>query len=365
MANKRGNCGICLVIIIILLLWLAWPFLNPNTESILSHQMHGKLTGQDAISDSTVYGVGGTDLGIIVKHDSQYCFLFGDTFSSTSSMTGNWRSNTMAISDDTDPSDGIAIDSWILEPGTAFAKELIPSLKVDNVEMTCIPTTAVSLNGNLYVYYMSVRHWSDTGGIWTCNNASIAISEDNGQTFSKVSNMSWDGDSNFILFSAVQPNTDSDDFLYFLSTPSGRFGSCYLSRVSPSGILNETAYEYCSSTSSEDEAIWSSSENEAAPIFTSPVGEVSVMWNVYLEKWTAFYTDNEAFSIVLRTADFLWGPWSEPITIVDASEYPSLYGSYVHPDLVENEGETVYFIMSIFSQYNTYVMSVDLSSISS
>ncbi|MDF1541162.1 MAG: DUF4185 domain-containing protein [Candidatus Thorarchaeota archaeon] len=363
MAKKRGTCGLCLVIIIILLLWLAWPFFNPSIESNLSHQMHGKLTGQDAISDSTVYGVGGTDLGIIVKHNGQYCLLFGDTFSSTTSMTGNWRSNTMAISEDTDPSDGITIDSWILEPGTPFAKELISSLKVDNVEMTCIPTTAVSLNGNLYVYYMSVRHWSITGGVWTCNNASVAVSVDNGQTFSKMTNISWDGDGNFVLFGAVQPFSESDDYLYLLSTPAGRFGSCYLSRVEPSQILNISAYGYFSDISSSDEITWSSEVSDASPTFSSPVGEVSVMWNDYLSKWTAFYTDNEAFSIVMRTSDHLWGPWSEPHTIVDADEYPSLYGSYVHPDFVENEGEIVYFIMSVFSQYNTFVMSVNVSSL--
>ncbi len=363
MAKNRGTCGLCLVIIIILLLWLAWPFLNPSIESNLSHHMHGKLTGQDAISDSSVYGVGGTDLGIIVKHNSQYCFLFGDTFSSTTSMTGNWRSNTMAISEDTDPSDGITIDSWILEPGTAFAKELIPSLKVDNVEKTCIPTAALSLNGNLYIYYMSVRHWSDTGGLWTCNNASIAVSLDDGQTFSKMSNISWDGDSNFVQFGTAQPYSESDDYLYLLGTPAGRFGSCYLCRVNFTQILNITAYNYFSGISSADDVTWSNEISDSTSIFPYPVGEVSVMWNDYLSKWTAFYTDNEEFSIVLRTSDNLWGPWSEPVTIVDAAEYPSLYGSYVHPDFIENEGEVVYFIMSIFSEYNTFVMSVNVSSL--
>ncbi|MCK5240052.1 MAG: DUF4185 domain-containing protein, partial [Candidatus Thorarchaeota archaeon] len=224
-------------------------------------------------------------------------------------------------------------------------------------------TAAVSFNGIIYVYYMSVRHWSSTGGIWTCNNASIAVSDDDGQTFSKMTNVSWNGESNFILFGTVQPFSESDDYLYLLSTPSGRFGSCYLSRVVPSQILNISAYEYYSGVSPTDDVLWSGEDDEAISIFSSPVGEVSIMWNEYLQKWTAFYTDNEAFSIVIRIADDIWGPWSDSMTIVDATEYPSLYGSYVHPDLVENEGEVVYFIMSIFSEYNTYVMSVNVSSL--
>jgi len=177
--------------------------------------------------------------------------------------------------------------------------------------------------------------------------------------------MSWDGDSNFIQFGVVQPFSDSDDYIYLLSTPSGRFGSCYLSRVAPENILNISSYEYYTETSTLNEPIWSTNEEDAALVFSAPVGEVSVMWNEYLEKWTAFYTDNIAFSIVLRTADYLWGPWSDEVTIVDDSEYPYLYGSFIHPDLVENDGETVYFIMSIFTQYNTFVMSVDLGSLAS
>ncbi len=362
MSGKKIGLSVFLLVLILFLAFLYFPGFNPDSSPNLPHQLHGQLTGVNATSDSTVYGVGGTDLGIIVKHGTEFLFFFGDTFSSTTSMSGNWRSNTAAKSSDTDPSDGISLEDWIINPTTGLAKELISSYKVDNIEKTCIPTAAVSLNGLLYVYYMSVRHWSITGGVWTCNNASIAVSTDNGQNFSKMNNISWAGDSNFIQFGVVQP-VESEEYVYLLSTPSGRFGSCYLSRVDPLGILNISNYQYLSGVSVSDEPTWSSNPDDATPIFSSPVGEVSVMWNEYLEKWTVFYTDNEAFSIVLRTADNLWGQWSDPITIVDATEYPSLYGSFVHPDLVEDNGEVVYFIMSIFDQYNTFVMSVDVSSL--
>jgi len=362
MPRKRVNYSICLLILIIILIGLWWPGFNPEQNTNLPHQMHGQLTGKDATVDSTDFGVGGTDLGIIFKHGSNFLFFFGDTFSSES-MTGNWRSNTLAISTDTEPSNGIALDHWIMDPTAGLAKELISSLKVDNIEMTCIPTAAVSLDGIIYVYYMSVRHWSTTDGMWTCNNASIAVSVNNGQTFSKMTNISWDGASNFVLFSAVQPYDESEEYLYLLSTPSGRFGACYLSRVNPTKILNISEYNYFSGLSSTNVTIWSTEMSDAEAVFPSPVGEVSVMWNEYLGKWTAFYMDSVAFSIVLRTADDLWGVWSEPITIVDHTEYPSLYGAFVHPELVEDNGEVVYFIMSIFSEYNTFVMSVNVSSL--
>ncbi len=365
MPGKKTGVIVAVLIILLFLAYIYFPGLSPNPTPNLPHQQHGQLTGQDAISDSTPYGVGGTDLGIIVKHGTKFLYFFGDTFESASTMSGNWRSNTLAKSTDADPSDGISLDEWVLNPTTGLAKELISSLKVDYDEVTCIPTAAVSLNGILYVFYMSVIHWSTTGGIWTCNNASIAISTDDGQNFSKMTNISWAGDSNFVLFGAVQPYDESDEYLYLLSTPAGRFGSCYLCRVNPAQILNSSAYSYFSGVSTSEESTWSTDYDKAISIFSSPVGEVSVMWNEYLEKWTAFYTDNVNYAIVLRTADSLWGEWSDPIVIVDATEYPSLYGSFIQPELVEENGEIVYFIMSVYNAYNTFVMSVDLSSLSS
>ncbi|MBE0527367.1 MAG: DUF4185 domain-containing protein, partial [Candidatus Thorarchaeota archaeon] len=121
MPSKRGNCGICLLIIIIILIGLWWPGFTPNPDLYLPHQMHGQLTGQDATVDSTTFGVGGTDLGFIVKHGTEFLFFFGDTFSSTDSMTGNWRSNTIAKTTDTLPSDGISLNEWILDPTTGLA----------------------------------------------------------------------------------------------------------------------------------------------------------------------------------------------------------------------------------------------------
>lgn len=323
------------------------------------------MTGENALTDSTPYDVNGTDLGIILKHNGKYYYIFGDTFGCGFYLGNNWRSNTMAYSTDTDPSNGIVIDGWILNPTTGYAKELISSAKIDFVEMTCIPTAAVSFDGNIYIYYMSVSHWGAVGGNWECNNASIAVSTDNGQTFVKMDTISWTGEGNFVQFGVAQTNSvlTSEDYLYLLATPAGRFGACYLCRVLCTNILDQSEYEYYSGKDDLENPIWVTSESEVEAIFSSPVGEISIMWNEYLNKWTVYYFDNIQFAVVVRTAENIWGPWSSTQKIVGATEYPSLYGSFVHPDLVENNGQTVYFIMSIFSVYNTFVMSVDLSSL--
>ena len=128
--------------------------------------------------------------------------------------------------------------------------------------------------------------------------------------------------------------------------------------------MNQSAYEYYSDSDSFDNPIWSSIHAAAISIFPAPVGELSIMWNAFLNKWTIFYFDTIAYDIVLRTADNLWGPWSAPQAIVGGAEYPTLYGSYIHSDFVENAGEVVYFVMSKFDVYNTFILSVDLGSLS-
>ena len=87
----------------------------------------------------------GTDLGIIVKFNGTFRYIFGDTFggefTTQDDMAGkevNSRSNVMAVSTDDDFTDGITINYWFND--TTKARELVSSLKTDNVEMTTIPT---------------------------------------------------------------------------------------------------------------------------------------------------------------------------------------------------------------------------------
>ncbi|MFX0091524.1 MAG: DUF4185 domain-containing protein, partial [Candidatus Hodarchaeota archaeon] len=291
MVNRKAAIILCLVIVIsvVALAWLMqlFPWQRPDT---LPHQMHAQLTGEEALNDTTAVDVSGTDLGIVVKHNGVYRYIFGDTFGVGQFMVTNWRSNTMAYSEDTKASDGIMLKGWIRDPLSGQAKELISSLKKDNIEMTCIPTTAVSLGGKLYIYYMSVRHWHPVPGRWDCNNASIAVSTNDGQTFTKISNISWPGESKFIQFGLAQDSRLQavGSYLYLLATPSGRFNSSYLCRIQPSEILNQLAYGYYSGKDTAGNPIWTSDYTKAKEIIPAPVGELSVMWNSYLQKWTVF-----------------------------------------------------------------------------
>ena len=351
--------------------------LNPAQPEALQSGLIGQLTGKDGFNDTTLFNVKGTDLGIVTKYQGQFRYIFGDTFG-TDFMTIEswdplslkdyaWRSQTMALSNDTDPSDGILLNDWIKDPISGNATELFPSRKDANgtTELTCIATTAVTINTSFYIFYMSVKNWGSNGHNWICNNASIAYSTD-GEHFAKMENMSWPGSSNYIQFAFVQDNRSSgliSDEIYFLTAPGNRYGGAYLVKVHKNQLLNQSAYRYLSLVDANNTPVWSSNMNAAKRVIPPTIGELSVMWDKYLEKYVVIYTDIAHSGICLRVAEDLWGPWSAPYLIAHARDYPGLYGAFLHPDLVENNGQQIYFIMSRWSVYNTFVIRVDLTMI--
>jgi len=355
--------------------WLLITQLGPAQPQALQNELIGQLTGKDGFNDTTRFNVIGTDLGIVTKYQGQFRYIFGDTFGTDfmtieswdpfSTKDYAWRSQTMALSNDTDPSDGILLNDWIKDSPSGNATELFPSGKdmSRTTELTAIATTAVTINTSFYIFYMSVKSWGSTGHNWICNNASIAYSSD-GAHFFKMNNMSWPTFSNCIQFAFVQDNRSTgliSDEIYFLTAPGNRNGGAYLVKVDKNQLLNQSAYRYLSLVDANNTPVWSSNMNAAKCVIPPTVGELSVMWDKYLEKYVVTYTDIAHSGICLRVAEELWGPWSAPYLIAHARDYPGLYGAFLHPDLVENNGQQIYFIMSRWNVYNTFVLRVDLT----
>src|SRR3954471_8609773 len=95
--------------------------------------------------------------------------------------TRTGRSNVLVRSTDPNLADGMYF-ATAATASNGLAKELIPSQKVDNVEITVIPTAGISVGTRQYLGFMSVRHWG-APGYWDTNRAGIAYSDDNGQTW--------------------------------------------------------------------------------------------------------------------------------------------------------------------------------------
>ncbi len=329
------------------------PDIAPTVTAVM------QLTGADSPNRTDRYDVYGTDLGSFFEHEDKLFIVFGDTFGKrepgkTGAGGEHWRSNVMAYSTDFDPSNGITIDGMITDD-MGFAKELVASYHRKNGEITKIPTAGISANGNIYLYFMSVNEWTSNGR-WLANYSGVARSTDDGQNFQIVRDLRWDGDSNFIQVAPVEV----DDSVYFFSVPSGRHGGVALMRVAIVDIENLDAYEYFAG-SATDGPVWQTDPYSAQSIVSAPVGELSVIWNPYLDSWIMTYLNETSHAIEIRSSPSLWGPWSEPRILVTADDYPALYGAYMHPRLTEDNGRVIYFNMSQWGSYNVFLMRAEFA----
>ena len=292
------------------------------------------------------WNVGGTDLGFTFFHDDALYMVFGDTYGRERS---DWRSNTMAkLADVESPASGLEIEQFISDP-SGRATELLSSQKVYWVEQTVIPTNGISVDSRMFLHYMSVKRWVAPGQ-WNINHAGLAFSDDDGHTWSK-SGPFWGERSNFAQV-AFARRDDEPGMVYLFGIPAGRFGQVKVARVPADTILSPGAYRYW------DGSDWSPFQRDAATVVPAPVGELSVAWNEYLQRWVMMYLDERHNAIVVRTSDALTGPWSEQRLVTTARDHPQLYAPFIIP-FRSNEPE-IFFTMSRWDSYNVYLMHLRL-----
>lgn len=326
-------------------------------KAVKSVKQVAKLVGKDSINHTDEkWGVDGTDLGSMFDKDGKMYIVFGDTFGCCIPGTGgpgnatDWRYNVMAVSSDRDPSDGLTFDTMITD-APDHAKQLLSKMLGDK---TIIPTNGVAVGKQMFLHYMAVLAWGDPGK-WVLSESGLAVSDDDGQTWNKKSGVKWAGNSNFGQVAFAKNQED----LYLYGIPGGRFGGVKLARVPQSTVLEQAAYRYYSG-SNGDGPVWSEKEEDAVTIVPAPVGELSVLWNAYLGRWIMTYLDESQAAIMIREAPEMWGPWSAAQPLVSSQGFPGLYGAFMHPWYVEEEGKVIYFTMSQWGPYAVFWMRAEL-----
>jgi hypothetical protein len=307
------------------------------------------VTGPESPSQTDVnYNVLGTDLGSMFDLNGTLYIAFGDTFGCCRPKEGGggggqWRYNVLAYTTDRDLEDGITFDGMITDDeGRARAV-----LKKQFKDFTIIPTAGIAVDDRMYLHYMAVYRWGEPGH-WTLNRSGWAYSDDEGETWTQPNDAIWDGDTNFGMAALLE----HDGFVYIFGTHGGRYGGVALARTPSDKVLDMTAYTYW------DGSDWVDELESAVEIVPEPVGELSVAWNSYLDRWIMTYLDEPRRGNVIREAPELTGPWSEPMMLVSAEDYPSLYGAYLHP--WASDGEVIYFNMSQWGPYNVLLMRARL-----
>jgi hypothetical protein len=316
-------------------------------------------------------GVLAADLGSSFEHNGKLFFLFGDTWG----KPGDWDS--VAWTDSRDP-EKVALTFHIGADGK-WLPPIVPGIKQAGWE---IPSYGVSIDGKMYVVFTTDHSEQKTMG-----RSVLAVSDDDGQVFRQVYDLSADRFINVALWKV-------DSWLYIFGSGKYRESSVCLARVELKDVERRDALRFFSGRAADGSPQWSENERDATPLFHHDVvGELSVAYCKPVKRYVMLYNVNsfQPHGILMRSAETPWGPWSDLQVLFD-SQKDAAFGKFMHafdkkhPDadgLSEPNRDTttgeeygpyiisrfttgedgrcrIYYTMSTWNPYQVHIMRSDL-----
>lgn len=361
------------------------------------------VTGTKAKHNTMEWGVDGTDLGIPVysSKENNLWIFFGDTFDrpfpkDNGDGKAYWRGTVIGKMEKFNPED-FKFDTFVLDENGLASDQIIAHHKKDSdyYEVTKICQGAVEVNGVMYAFYESIRHWGQPG-YWDVNYGGAIKSSDGGKTWERVFDLTWveSATSEFAgvikeiaeqgtdlkpsgitinleervgpAFGQLYPIDGKDGYIYLYGRHGGRWHGIVCARVKKENIEKFNEYEYLLGYDG-DKPIWikgkeglkAMNENEFQMI-KAPVSNMSVCYNNYLRKWMVVYY-KPYYGIVYHTAETPYGPFSD-LEVMLSNDYPFpcgkyIYGGFTHEMLTNDNGQTIYLLIS---QWTDIIYGVEL-----
>jgi hypothetical protein len=305
--------------------------------------------------------------GLIQGHDGgasallfgHSVWIYGDTPLNVKDSAGiQWHSNSFAVTDDLDPSDGIGgfwerLDDagapMPLVANTAEEATFIADHAGDDCRVSPCgarwaqwPGSAVfdAARNRALVWYGLV--YAEPGSFnFHGVGQSLAIWQDFAE-FPKRLELSPGSPHPTLLFGENEPGfgaasaIDGEDLYAFACDKSGFGRPCLIGRVPAAHALERSAWTYWDGES------WSAQIGDAHPVFDGGLG-LSVFR--LRGKWVAVYAASLSSDIKARTADTLVGPWSSEVALFTADRKGDdswTYDAYVHSELTPADESALY-----------------------
>jgi hypothetical protein len=313
----------------------------------------------------TRFGVAGTDLGSSFEHKGKLYFLFGDTWGRRGSR------DALAWTTSNDPEH---VDlQFLTAPDGRWLPLTVPGVSLGAFE---VPSHGVSIDGAMYVAFTT-----DHSPQRTMGGSVLAVSHDDGRTFTKLHDLSA---AKFINVALCKV----DDWLYVFSSGEYRASSVCLARVPQRQVEQRDRLAYFAGVGEDGQPTWADAEQSAVTLFEhSVVGEFSVAYCEPLGRYLMLYNSTRPRGIVMRSAARPWGPWSEATVVFDPwrgrgyghflhapaagdalsdpgreQEWGGEYGPYLMPRYFTGDPAktTIFYTMSTWNPYQVVVMRTDL-----
>lgn len=369
------------------------PVTEPDISIIMNGTKISQLVGDvdRERNESTLnetfkrYGLKATDLGVPFNHGDTTFILYGDSWGAVPGLP-----NVLAYTTDTNPEDGLYLDFVEDKPGL-FHPLVVPEISQHAFE---VPTEGVMINGQMYIY-----HTTDHNPPVIMGRSIVARSNnDGGKTFKMIYNMST---QYFINVSIVQEEAADWEYLPDIEGKgliifgSGKYrkSNVYLAYQPEDKIEDPSAIRYFKGVDDSGIPLWGKSEKDSRPLFImndACVGEFSVSYNKFIEKWIMLYNCENPRGINMRTADKPWGPWTKPQIIFHPwddngycnfihtnwqfrncddvhdpnreNEWGGEYGPYQFEHFATGDANstTIYFTLSTWNPYTVVLMKASL-----
>jgi hypothetical protein len=300
--------------------------------------------------------------------DGKSYWSFGDTSLASPNAAGkNFFSNSLAWTDSLDASHGIYLNHDYTD-STGAVTQFLP-LTADeqqfNADHQCPPATGstcgeeyavwngpivpVPNSDNIYYFYGAVLRGGDISwfnvvgvGIAVWNKTTMEITRPDEAPGTPNPTLMWQGNSTFGDGALLDGS-----YVYALGCLTNwLLKDCRVGRAPIDSVTTPSAWQYYTGNNASGTDQWSADQNMAVTVFNGGAAGNSIFYNAAMQKYMVVYSGVFVSDIYYRTADHIWGPWSDQTKLFTGlpNNYDTTadYAAMAHPEFAEQNGNVQY-----------------------
>ena len=164
-----------------------------------------------------------------------------------------------------------------------------------------------------------------------------------------------------------------DGYIYLFGECGYRKRGIKLARVLKENIEKFNEYEYMIDTDDVSNPIWVKGKegldlqkkNVNSYLIPNPSGELSVVYNKYLNKWLLFKISEDGHQVLCYKSNNVYGPYEKPLEVIKNTDFklPNsiIYAPLTHEKLFEEDGKIMNVLLSQWlPDYNPVVLRIYL-----
>ena len=204
------------------------------------------------------------------------------------------------------------------------------------------PRAGLKTESGYYAYYSIMNNFGPGAYDYFRVGQGLAVAEKPDGPYKLLKNR-----DSYAIWDDIEPAfgsallLDQDGWLYVYgryAAEPGKYAAA-LARVRPESAGDMSAYYYYGAEVSS--GAWTGDVTDVAPVMDGMPEEFSVSYNDHLKAYLALYQD--AGAVRLRTAQYPWGPWSEPVTALSCKKEEYCFGAKEHAAFSSEGGEKIFF----------------------